>query len=720
MIAVRFSSARQAAQFAEDARKAGWRARNPRAVDLAPRRARWAMLIGGLVGLVLLGLVGLLAEAGIIGLNRLEPLFASPLGAVTLLLAIIGAGLGALIGALLTLRTAPRMPQDAQPTVTVAGTDDREAVEHLAQRHGGEVTEHPQETDPASDPPMPMTPLKWLAWGIAVLTGAVLLVATSYIWLLSMDYGHGSDQRTRLGYTLKNVQRIPANTPAEAGTTLAGILGGATRPAPADPLAAAVLAPQAAAQGQTLVYGAVGETADLYTLAALGLRQLRDSRTVVVVADTEPAYALPAAYAAAQFGAPVVPVSHDGLSTAVRDAMQGLTGRQLLIAAPARLIPDDALREIEEYGTVIHAANDDLYRHALLWVRGRWGNFGWGMDERQWKDFYGYFTLANPADPEFAAAGLPTAYRGNYGPLLYTGARDLAAVTDQYLWRLSPDFFVVPNEGPFMNLRVVGSPESVSYNAQARADLGTEVHQYRNQRTGLSGLAALGWAWFFLGLFGAVWALFALPRRVPETMFFPRLNWPLAILALGPLGLLALFLAYQGRPPGRMDGQTMFVRPLWAQALSATIMGIGIGMPLMIASMYLFQLNGMPLLTWFAFTPVFWLGSPMFTIMWLIMVLPAILLSTFLFMGPMMASMREKPYRMGVRMAWLPVTISMVTASLGMFTLIWYWLTFHPLMGGEDMWLWVAPIWWGAVMGFLTALIPNYLLARAGWKHGGM
>ena len=41
-------------------------------------------------------------------------------------------------------------------------------------------------------------------------------------------------------------------------------------------------------------------------------------------------------------------------------------------------------------------------------------------------------------------------------------------------------------------------------------------------------------------------------------------------------------------------------------------------------------------------------------------------------------------------------------------------------MGGEDMWLWVAPIWWGAAMGFLTALIPNYLLARAGWKHGEM
>lgn len=41
-------------------------------------------------------------------------------------------------------------------------------------------------------------------------------------------------------------------------------------------------------------------------------------------------------------------------------------------------------------------------------------------------------------------------------------------------------------------------------------------------------------------------------------------------------------------------------------------------------------------------------------------------------------------------------------------------------MAEEELWLWVSPLWWAAFMGFLTALIPNYLMARAGWKNGGM
>jgi hypothetical protein len=102
------------------------------------------------------------------------------------------------------------------------------------------------------------------------------------------------------------------------------------------------------------------------------------------------------------------------------------------------------------------------------------------------------------------------------------------------------------------------------------------------------------------------------------------------------------------------------------------------------------------------------------------MVIPAIVLSLFFYMGPMMAEMQEQGYWQGVRHAFLPVVVSMVAASLGMFTLAWWWMNWEGLMSGEDLWLWVAPLWWAAVMGFLTALIPNYLMVRAGWKNGGM
>jgi hypothetical protein len=712
-----------AAQFREEAQASGWRATTPGAVDLAPPRTRRGLLLGLLIGLLLFGLIGILAEAGLIGLPRLEPLFAAPLGAVTLLLAVIGGMLGALIGSLLTLPHAAA-PRDASgATVEVHGVDDRHTVEQLARQYGGSVGTDTASSpgEPAEGPRLAMNPLRWLAWGIALLSAAVILTATAYIWWLSIAYGHGSDQGTRIGYTLKNVQRIPADTPEEAGQELLDILGGPAFPAPADPIAAAMLAPQAAARGATLVYGAAEDaTVDLASLAVDGLRQLADSPVVVVITNEDPAYALPAAYAAAQFQAPVVPLVNGELPGTVADAMQGISERLLLLAAPAHLLLPETIEELEQYGVVEVVAAPNIFRHALLWARGRWGRFGWGMDERWESDGYYYFALANPADPGFAAAGLPMAYRGNYGPLLYTQRDDLATLTGQYLWRLSPNYFVVPTEGPFINLRVLGGPESVTYSAQARADLAVEIHAYRAQAVGLSGLSALGWVWFFIGLFGAIWTLFALPRRVPNAMFYPRLFWPLAVLVLGPAGLLALFLAYQGRPFAQQGPMWISVRPSWARALGATIMGLGIGMSLMIASMYLTQLNGMPLTMAFAFTPFFWLGAPMFAVMWLIMVVPAILLSSFLFMGPMMAEMHRRRYWQGVRMALPVVAISMISASIGMFTLIWYWGNFHPLMAEEDLWLWVAPIWWGAFLGFLTALIPNYLLVKYGWKPGGM
>jgi hypothetical protein len=343
------------------------------------------------------------------------------------------------------------------------------------------------------------------------------------------------------------------------------------------------------------------------------------------------------------------------------------------------------------------------------------------MDETVEDDGYYYYAMANPADPGFAAAGLPMAYLGNYGPLLYTPREDLDPLTDQYLWRVSPDFFVSPADGPFMNVRVLGGPESVTYAAQARADLALETHEYWNQVTGASGLALLGWSWLFIGAIGAVWALFVIPARLPATGFYPRLYWPLAILMLGPVGILAFFGAYSGAVVSRSGPMPRFVRPPWSRALSATIMGISVGMALMVASMWAVQIAlGMPLSTAFAYTWWYWLGAPMSTAMWWVMIVPAIILSTLLYMGPMMAEQHGTGYLSGVRRAAPVVIVSMLTASAGMWGASWYLMAWEGQMAAEDLWLWIVPIWAAIVVGLVTAYIPNCLMVKAGWKEGGM
>ncbi|WP_269849974.1 hypothetical protein [Methanosarcina horonobensis] len=309
----------------------------------------------------------------------------------------------------------------------------------------------------------------------------------------------------------------------------------------------------------------------------------------MIVSAEEPAYALPAAYAAAYFRVPVVPVEEGSVPQSLQTLLENGEEKTFFVAAPESLLSDRFLEELEAFGEVNRVADENIYLHALVWARSRWGDFGWGIDEDFHFDAYYNFALANPETPEFAAAGLPIAYQSNYGPLLYTESEDLNDEVDQYFWRLSPDYFAFPSDGPFMNVRVVGGPESVSYNTQARADLALEVHSFKDQMTGVSGLAFLGWSWFFIGFFGAIWALFIMPKRLPYSSFYPRIYWPMAMLVFGPVGILAFLLAYHERPVMYMDNMVKFRRPPWARALSGTIMSTGIGMALMIASMYLFE-----------------------------------------------------------------------------------------------------------------------------------
>ena len=262
---------------------------------------------------------------------------------------------------------------------------------------------------------------RWLAWLTSVVTTGVLLTAAAYIWFLSMNYGHGSSQDTRIGYTMKNVQRIPADTPEGAGAALVEILGGDAVAAPADPIAALLLAPVAAARGQTLVYGGEGSSLTDEDFTAARLALLNESPVAVVVADTDPA--LPAAYAAAHFRTPVFTLPE------APDALAGVADKLILVAAPSRLVGNDALEALSAFGPVERVADNGLYRHALMWVEGRWGDFGWGIDQNFDREGYYYYTLANPADPGFAAAGLPMSYLGNYGPLLYSPQGDLDELT---------------------------------------------------------------------------------------------------------------------------------------------------------------------------------------------------------------------------------------------------------------------------------------------------
>jgi hypothetical protein len=126
MRTVELPSTQAAWHFVVDAQQQGYDAEMAAATKILPRTTFWAIVIGALLGGTLLALVGALAEAGRLGLPRLEPLFAAPVGAVTALLATIGGSFGALIGGFIGLHPVPPLAGRDQAQVYVNGENEEE------------------------------------------------------------------------------------------------------------------------------------------------------------------------------------------------------------------------------------------------------------------------------------------------------------------------------------------------------------------------------------------------------------------------------------------------------------------------------------------------------------------------------------------------------------------------------------------------------------------
>lgn len=142
-----FPSPEAAWGFAQQARELGHRVDLHGRVNLFAPGTHAAVWAGALIGGTLLALVGAFAETFALALPRLGPVFAAPIGAPTVLFALMGGSAGALIGGLLMLRRAPTHKADParhddqsmQPAlVEVSGQDDM--LGHMAMEWGGLAT----------------------------------------------------------------------------------------------------------------------------------------------------------------------------------------------------------------------------------------------------------------------------------------------------------------------------------------------------------------------------------------------------------------------------------------------------------------------------------------------------------------------------------------------------------------------------------------------------
>ena len=258
----------------------------------------------------------------------------------------------------------------------------------------------------------------------------------------------------------------------------------------------------------------------------------------------DPSYAVPVAYWAAQSGDSVL-FGGKVLPEATRRALERRGGQARIYLVGANATDEDLSR----YGTVqrVVAWNGISASVAMAQYHDKAADAGWGLDASRSIATHN-FVLANRNDSLAAVAGLSLARFGKFGPLLWVERDRVPPATDQYLWKMRPEFFVTPAEGPFNHLWVLGDPDHISITTQGWADNSQEIGAYRFQEDGLSGLEMLLVVWVAAGFACGLWIFLHSRRRIPQMSGMMRASWTLLGLVMGPIAVWLYRRSYHKVP----------------------------------------------------------------------------------------------------------------------------------------------------------------------------
>lgn len=535
-------------------------------------------------------------------------------------------------------------------------------------------------------------------WRLAL--AATPLMARPVNAALVISGGDGVD-----AYTAQEIERL--SVPASAtGRLFIGIPANAsgTSLAGDDPaaVAAAVDERRARAEGKT------------------------DANVIIIGADTDFRWALPAGAYAARTGTAILFVTKDGVPSATAAALERRNGQaHIFILGPVEAVPSGVFDELKRFGEVRRIEGRDYFENAVRFAefRDAGAGFGWGhtgRGARQWAVVNTILVSAERWQDGIMAAHL--ASRGKSGALLFTERQRLPAVVDNYLWRQRPVFSNTPAEGPFNHVWVVGSFERIAYETQAWADYSQEIEQYMTLGdSAVSGFEALTISWLLFSIASAIWILYHALKRLPEVLPMMKAAWVIFALLLGPLALWFYVKSYDRRGKMQHDGMVMWQRPMWAQVVSATVMMFAFDMMVMVLAVFVLASFGFPIIRFNG--ALYWLGTSMFLMM-VLMYGAALILMLLVFHTPMTMHERQITSYGKAFLVGLPLMVATMTVeSLGMMpTMWWAQMLYLPAMQmptGDDLTMW-ATLLMSVAVAFAIVLPFNYWMVRRGTKSGTM
>lgn len=212
---------------------------------------------------------------------------------------------------------------------------------------------------------------------------------------------------------------------------------------------------------------------------ASGIAALRDRLAGrpprhVVVAPTDPAFAMPAAAWAARSGDPILFSGPNSLPPETIEALKRHPKVPVFVLGPSSKISSDVVRDIAKIDKQVRrVSGEDPVANAIALARYQSGDFGWDVNDPG----HG-FVVARSDSPLDAVAAAPLSASGTWGPLLLTDSADtLPPALRDYLLDVKPGYTTDPTRAFYNHVWVIGDADAVSVSQQAEIDELAELAQ---------------------------------------------------------------------------------------------------------------------------------------------------------------------------------------------------------------------------------------------------
>jgi hypothetical protein len=192
----------------------------------------------------------------------------------------------------------------------------------------------------------------------------------------------------------------------------------------------------------------------------------------LVVPQSAPAFAMPAAAWAARSGDPILFSETAKLPKPTAAVLEKHPKVPVYVLGPASALSSAVVNEIAKIGENVHrVAAADPVANAVAFSRFHDKSFGWNVNDPG----HG-FVLARDESPLDAAAAAPLSASGTWGPLLLTdSAATLPDPVREYFLDVKPGYTNDPTRAFYNHVWVIGDQEAIDVNQQAEVNALSEL-----------------------------------------------------------------------------------------------------------------------------------------------------------------------------------------------------------------------------------------------------